>query len=277
VTEPAGPVSGDPVTGSRRARGQVAAVPPVGGDSPGTRQPVGGDHPGTRQPVGGDHPGIRQPLARDALRRTAELLFAAHGVDGVSVRQITREAGQRNSTAVAYHFGSRDGLLRAVLEHHLDQVMLRHQALLERYRDSPPAGGQAGLLDLADALVMPLCAELDCVDGGPEFLQVAAEVVNRSDWIFAPGTPIALLIQRYARWSELVEPYLSSDGAGRLHRRFATMRFVYVELGRRARQPLPRRDDRLFASQLADLVAALLVTPLSVRTTGLLRDRDRLG
>ena len=48
---------------------------------------------------------------RDALRRSAEQLFAAHGVDGVSLRQITREAGQRNTTALQYHFGSRDGLL----------------------------------------------------------------------------------------------------------------------------------------------------------------------
>ncbi|HEX4250494.1 MAG TPA: TetR family transcriptional regulator [Pseudonocardia sp.] len=243
-------------------------------------EPVGGGegrHPRVRLAPGAtaEDGGTRQPSARDALRRTAEQLFAAHGVDGVSVRQITRDAGQRNSTAVAYHFGSRDGLLRAVLEHHLNHVLVRHDALLERYRDAPPTAGPAGLLDLADVLVMPLCAELDCAEGGPEFLQVAAEVINRSDWIFAPGTPIALLIQRYARWSELVEPYLSAEGAGRLHRRFATMRFVYVELGRRARQPLPRRDDRLFASQLTDLVAALLIAPSSTRTSGLLRERDR--
>jgi AcrR family transcriptional regulator len=229
--------------------------------------------------IGGDRHGDHRHSRPEGdtatrLRRTAERLFAAHGFDGVSVRQITRDAGQRNSTAVAYHFGSRDGLLLAVLEHHLDQVLLRHEALLERYRDASPTG-PAGLLDLADVLVMPLCAELECADGGPEFLQVAAEVINRSDWTFAPGTPIALLIHHYARWSELVEPYLSADAAGRLHRRFAAMRFVYVELGRRARQPLPRRDDRLFASQLADLVAALLTAPLSTRTAGLLRDRDR--
>ncbi|HWN31577.1 MAG TPA: TetR/AcrR family transcriptional regulator [Pseudonocardia sp.] len=253
----------------------MTSTEPLGGGDRGS----GHRHPAVR--LAGSENGAdgatRQPSARDALRRTAQRLFAVHGFDGVSVRQITRDAGQRNSTAVAYHFGSRDGLLRTVLEHHLDQVLLRHDALLERYRDAPPTAGPAGLLDLADALVMPLCAELDCADGGPEFLQVAAEVINRSDWIFAPGTPIALLIQRYARWSELVEPYLSVDGAGRLHRRFAAMRFVYVELGRRARQPLPRRDDRLFASQLADLVAALLTAPLSPRTSGLLRDRDRLG
>ena len=218
------------------------------------------------------------------LRRTAERLFAARGLDGVSLRQITRDAGQRNSTALQYHFGSRDGLVRAVLDHHLAHVVLRGTALLDRYEtgghgaDSgagSDAESNAGLRELVDGLVMPLCAELDCADGGPEFLQIAAEVVNRSDWLFESGSLIEALIGPHRRWGELAEPFLSEDAAGRLHRRFAAMRFVYVELGRRARQALPRRDDRLFASQLTDLVAALLTAPLSTRTAGLLRDRDR--
>lgn len=203
---------------------------------------------------------------RDALRRSAEQLFAAHGVDGVSLRQITREAGQRNTTALQYHFGSRDGLLRAVLEHHLTQVAMRQGALLERWE----LGAAGQLSDLVDGLVLPLCSELECADGGPEFLQIAAEVVNRSDWRFEPGSMIELLIGSHRRWVDLAEPFLSSDTAGRLHRRFATMRFVYVELGRRARQPQPRRDDRLFASQLTDMVAGLLTAPLSPRTRALL-------
>jgi len=216
------------------------------------------------------------------LRRTAERLFAAHGLDGVSLRQITRDAGQRNSTALQYHFGSRDGLVRAVLDHHLAHVVLRGTALLDRYEtgghgaDSGAESG-AGLRELVDGLVMPLCAELDCANGGPEFLQIAAEVVNRSDWLFEPGSLIEALIGSHRRWGELAEPFLSEDAAGRLHRRFAAMRFVYVELGRRARQALSRRDDRLFASQLTDLVAAMLTASLSTRTTELLRDRDRSG
>jgi AcrR family transcriptional regulator len=211
-------------------------------------------------------------------------------LDGVSLRQITRDAGQRNSTALQYHFGSRDGLVRAVLDHHLAHVVVRGTTLLDRYdtgghgadseansaADSGAESG-AGLRELVDGLVMPLCAELDCADGGPEFLQIAAEVVNRSDWLFESGSLIEALIGSHRRWGELAEPFLSEDAAGRLHRRFAAMRFVYVELGRRARQALPRRDDRLFASQLTDLVAALLTARLSTRTAGLLRDRDRSG
>jgi len=215
---------------------------------------------------------VEQPAdTASRLRRTAERLLAAHGVDGVSLRQITRDAGQRNSTALQYHFGSREGLLRAVLDHHLAHVTVRGSALLDRYIGGDDTGARDGrLLELVDGLVLPLCAELDCAEGGPEFLQIAAEVVNRSDWLVAPGSLIELLIKPHRRWAELSEPFLAEHAAGRLHRRFAAMRFVYTELGRRARQPLPRRDDRLFASQLADLVAALLTAPLSPRTTALL-------
>lgn len=209
------------------------------------------------------------------LRRSAERLFAEHGVDGVSLRQITKEAGQRNVTAVNYHFGSRDGLLRAVLEYHLAELRIRHRTLVDRYLENPPEDPADRLRELADALVMPACAELECAHGGPDFLRIAAEVVNRSDWVVAPGTPISELITHQHGWGDLVEPLMpgSDDAAtGRLHRRFAAMRFVYVELGRRARQPQPRRDDRLFASQLTDLVTGLLTAPLSSRTLRLLKN-----
>jgi AcrR family transcriptional regulator len=53
---------------------------------------------------------------RDRLLATAELLFARHGVTGVSLRQISAAAGTRNNYAVQYHFGDIDGLIRAILE-----------------------------------------------------------------------------------------------------------------------------------------------------------------
>lgn len=45
----------------------------------------------------------------------AERLFAIHGIDGVTLQQILKGAGQRNSSAMHYHFGSREALIEAIL------------------------------------------------------------------------------------------------------------------------------------------------------------------
>ena len=55
-----------------------------------------------------DHAGTRERIL-DA----AEELFAEHGFEGVSLREITRLAGA-NVAAVNYHFGSKDRLIDAM-------------------------------------------------------------------------------------------------------------------------------------------------------------------
>ncbi|WP_369636392.1 TetR/AcrR family transcriptional regulator, partial [Nocardia sp. JMUB6875] len=51
---------------------------------------------------------------RTRLVKTAERLFAAHGVDAVSVRAVNAAAGL-GPASVNYHFGTKDDLIAAVL------------------------------------------------------------------------------------------------------------------------------------------------------------------
>ena len=46
------------------------------------------------------------------LIRAAERLFAENGLGAVSVRDITRAAGAKNESALHYHFGSKEALIR---------------------------------------------------------------------------------------------------------------------------------------------------------------------
>lgn len=62
------------------------------------------------------------PETRRKLLRAAEELFALKGVDGALTRDITRLAGQSNPSAVQYHFGSRQGLLDAVMAGRQDRT-----------------------------------------------------------------------------------------------------------------------------------------------------------
>ncbi len=52
---------------------------------------------------------------KERLLREAERLFARRGLYQVTVREITEAAEQRNVSALSYHFGSREGLLDAIL------------------------------------------------------------------------------------------------------------------------------------------------------------------
>jgi aminoglycoside phosphotransferase (APT) family kinase protein len=88
--------------------------------------------------------GGRERRDPGALLAAAERLFADEGIDGPSLREITRAAGQRNTSALQYHFGDRDELLRAVLERHLRSVDTNRSALLDQL-DLTGGGDQRGL------------------------------------------------------------------------------------------------------------------------------------
>ncbi|MEU4235449.1 helix-turn-helix domain-containing protein [Nonomuraea sp. NPDC026600] len=73
----------------------------------------------------------RSVLARDKLMRTAERLYAEHGFASVSVTKIGEAAGQRNKSAVQYHFNNRDELITAILERHMAGIEKHRLAMVE--------------------------------------------------------------------------------------------------------------------------------------------------
>src|SRR5690349_10584235 len=113
---------------------------------------------------------------RAKLLSAAESLFAERGVDAVSLREITRVAGARNVIAVQYHFDDRAGVLNAIMAKHLPDVDARRHALLD---EIDAADGAPSARTLAGALVRPLAAKLADPDGGPAFLRIYAELLNR--------------------------------------------------------------------------------------------------
>ena len=67
-------------------------------------------------------PTPRAQLAMDKLMDAAERLYAEHGFAGVSIRQISDAAGQRNKSVVQYHFSNRDELIKAIIDRHIRPV-----------------------------------------------------------------------------------------------------------------------------------------------------------
>jgi len=217
------------------------------------------------------------PAASDSLISAAEQLFADRGIDGVSLREINREAQQRNTTSLQYHFGDREGLLRAILTKHGRDVHAGRNALLDQYE----VNGVGDLRAMSSAFVLPLVAKLHDADGGRCYLRITAELVNRAAGEVQSEEPSILSDplgrdprDSITRWSNLVGPLMPERVVGPpLHRRYAAMRFAHIELGRRATER-PHQSDRLFTSHLVDLLTALLVTPVSDETATLLAQRS---
>lgn len=59
---------------------------------------------------------------RESLINAALKLCATEGLYCPSLRRICKAAGQKNTAAVHYHFGEREGLLRACLSHVCDHL-----------------------------------------------------------------------------------------------------------------------------------------------------------
>ena len=63
---------------------------------------------------------------------SAEKLFASASIDSVSMREIASAARQRNHSAVQYHFGSREGLVRAIYRYRMQEMEERRGLMLQQ-------------------------------------------------------------------------------------------------------------------------------------------------
>ena len=206
---------------------------------------------------------------RARLIRAGERLFAEHGIEVVSLREVTRAAGQRNATALQYHFKNRRGLVRAILaRHNLVVEAERHRML-----DELEARSGVSAREWVQALVMPAAAKLADRDGGRDYLRMMAELMNRPDPKFDRRS-LEDTRSSVNRWRKLMAPLMPDSSVNRLHRRFTALRIMHFEMARRA-ESSRRRDDRLFASHLVDLITAILISPVSKETSGLLRERSQ--
>ncbi|WP_243793606.1 TetR/AcrR family transcriptional regulator [Saccharopolyspora gloriosae] len=134
-----------------------------------------------------DRVGSRREQAdatRALLLRTAERLFAERGISEVSNRQIVEAAGQANNSALAYHVGTREDLLRAISDTHSEPITRRTRELLDS------VGGSEEPRDHVACLVLPYVEHLASL-GNPSWCarftaQLATDPVLRDNPMRAP-------------------------------------------------------------------------------------------
>lgn len=116
--------------------------------------------------------------AKTKILAAAGELFSQQDIDMVSQRQILQAAGQRNTSAIQYHFGSREGLLRAVFERGVARIDNRRNQILDELEAS---GRQPVIGDYINALVRPLCEQRCDGESGPQTLRFLNQVLRDPD------------------------------------------------------------------------------------------------
>ncbi len=110
---------------------------------------------------------------RLVLILAAERMIAIHGLSGVSLRQINEAAGHKNSGATHYHFGSREGLIQAVLNYRVADIAARRDAMLQRMKQQST---DLDIRGLVSALAQPLVEELKPRPEGNYFLRFSERI-----------------------------------------------------------------------------------------------------
>lgn len=111
---------------------------------------------------------------RTRIIDAAEVLFATRGVESTSLLEIAKAAGQKNRSAMQYHFTNKEGLLNAVLDKHAQNISQARSLMLDELEQSD----SYSLYELIEALVLPMASQLDNDDGGRAFLKIHSQLMT---------------------------------------------------------------------------------------------------
>ncbi|MEW5810494.1 MAG: helix-turn-helix domain-containing protein [Actinomycetota bacterium] len=209
---------------------------------------------------------------RIKLITVAETMFAERGIAAVSLNEIRLAAGQSNAAVVNYHFGSKEDLIKAILEDRLERIDDDRGRILD---EALSGDHPIELRRLLEALILP---QVSSIERGERHVELVAQLLFQGygepgghAWILADPS----LTEHGQRVNQLIWEHLSDlpevVAAARL-------RFVYISclnaVADHQRQRTTLRDPTptpLFVSDLIDSLAAIIRAPASPETLQALR------
>ncbi len=187
-----------------------------------------------------------------ALLDEAERLFAERGVWAVTNREITEAAGQKNVSALNYHFGSRSALLGSVLVRRGRELDARRAELLAGLPADAPTR------DLVHVLVSVYAAALG-TPSGLDYVRIVDQLrAGLADWRTGPASEDVHL----QRTLSILEERPDAKPAIRSQRLVAMMMLMVGMTAARAQSiahdlELDMDHDR-FVDSLTDILVAVL-------------------
>ncbi len=202
---------------------------------------------------------------RDKLLDAATRAFAEHGVRNASLIEITRQAGQRNRSALNYHFGSRDGVLCAVLDRHVPFLAQREGELLAIAAKAPADD----VASVVEAIVRPATELADGDWRGRCCLLIVAELADEDPATFSPE--LASVLDRTggnAVYAVLATRMADVSPEVRVERFALITTFVLRAVANRARalgtrghSGRPQLESERFVQNLVAMAAAAMSAP----------------
>ncbi|HEY3141893.1 MAG TPA: helix-turn-helix domain-containing protein [Acidimicrobiales bacterium] len=214
-----------------------------------------------------------QTTTREVMIDVAERLIAERGLGAVSLREVQTASGQRNKSAAHYHFGSRDGLIEAIVEARMAPINQRRLGLLA---DLDVAGRGNDVRALVEALIEPL-AEATTGRADSAYARFLAQALTDPSAAKIVGRHLRAESFRAVR-DRLAAAIAASDIPAPLQmarvdraNRLGIISLAAWESGRFG-------DDLPLEARLADLIdacVALIEAPVSARTRTALTQLDR--
>jgi AcrR family transcriptional regulator len=156
----------------------------------------------------------RGERTREKLLDAAELLYGERGVDAVSFREIRLAAGQRNTSALQFHFGDRGGLLLALAQRHLPRLEAIREDIFQQLVTDGRLGDDAALVEV---LVRPNAEYIGRGQSARAWIKISADLSPRPETELssaldhASARALEVGKQLYERLAESMEPELAVD------------------------------------------------------------------
>jgi len=205
---------------------------------------------------------------RARIISVAEKLFAEKGFENVTVAEITEKSGQKNRSAVLYHFGSKDKILQEIMQKHLQRIHVDRSLLLDEMEDKESFEPR----DIAEAIVLPLANCLNNPDGGLDYIRITPQLIGNKDFPHLYKEDLEKHLYTKRMWKYAIEA-----GRGSLPRSVQMSRTIlilsvlfhglanFAAILANGKEPVDISEE-LFVFELVDTVERLLTLPPSEQT-----------
>jgi AcrR family transcriptional regulator len=215
----------------------------------------------------------RGAITTERLIVVAERLYADHGLDAVSLRQIAEAADQKNHAVVQYHFGTKEELLKAIVRFRTGDAQDRRRAALDELEAT---GRQHDLRGLLEAAIVPLVTSQPPGSHYLRFIVALQPIVLGDIWVEI-GEEHGSTSNRIAKYLDQALAHLPAPlRQARMSRAFDMILRALAEHfdppDASVTRPIP---DELFLDEVVLSGVAVLEAPLPPRAAQRLRRKSR--